>query len=803
MSQIKTTGKMSNFEVLEKIGEGAFSSVYKIIRKSDQMMYALKKVKINQLKIKEKENALNEIRILASIDHPSIVGYKEAFIDDKDDTLCIVMEFLGGGDVYQKISECKKKRAMIPEKLIWRYLVQMVQGLKHLHSMNIVHRDLKSANVFLSADLKHIKLGDMNVSKIAKNRMVYTQTGTPFYASPEVWRDEPYDFKSDVWSLGCVLYEMCNRCPPFNGKQMEELFAKVQKGHFDRISNVYSEDLNSIIAACLRVNPQSRPSCEQILEYPIVRHLMSEMECETQTEPKELLGTIRLPSNLKDLNNYLPEPKYNAVKKRSHSAQPARSFTRVEPRDDLQPKRRDETFETRNPVEARRVISPRLHLDPNGREKRAESVNRSSEQYSGNFKRVAQDLRVEQVELANRIEKMRSIIERKDKPSMAIKAESEARMNLARRIQNVYSPKHKNSNPRLFRPPENTPKQSFVQHYAGLETGIAPSRVVGNKPKPYLDERVSFVEQYTDRVPSYEQSRLLREQVLNSPKQRDSSNSRQGNKSRLLAGMSPTNKDDSMREMKQRLINIDSGIRSIDRFEDEFIRKMEEDLLRKQKQLAGNQGPGKEERSFKQGVPLKKHPKVISHLVNIEKAMISDKAIDEIFRNQVKKSNEELILNRRSPTAKDADKQKKLQIDPRLSKESLHLYPGSASKKPVMGLQQNLLNKYKLDLVKQAEEKKRVEKSCGRVNSVKQVVRTEPCSGKKLPGSVRENSERREMVGEGLERINNRLDMMTKRNPVPNEGVYELGIRRRPVVSAEPQEPARGLTRMTRNHYIH
>jgi NIMA (never in mitosis gene a)-related kinase len=803
MSQIKTTGKMSNFELLEKIGEGAFSSVYKIIRKSDQMMYALKKVKINQLKIKEKENALNEIRILASIDHPSIVGYKEAFIDDKDDTLCIVMEFLGGGDVYQKISECKKKRAMIPEKLIWRYLVQMVQGLKHLHSMNIVHRDLKSANVFLSADLKHIKLGDMNVSKIAKNRMVYTQTGTPFYASPEVWRDEPYDFKSDVWSLGCVLYEMCNRCPPFNGKQMEELFTKVQKGSFDRISNVYSEDLNSIICACLRVNPQSRPSCEQILEYPIVRHLMSEMECETQTEPKELLGTIRLPSNLKDLNQYLPEAKYNASKKRSHSAQPARSFTRVEAREDLPLKRAIEQTEFRTPIEPRHIISPRLKVDPNSRVKRAESVNRSSDQYSGNFKRVAQDLRVEQVELANRIEKMRSIIERKEKPITIVKAESEVRMNLARRIQNVYSPKNNNSNPRLFRPPENTPKQSFVQHYAAIERPAPPVQVAGIKTKPYLDERVSFVEQYTDRVPSYEQSRLLREQVLHSPKQRDSSNSRQGNKSRLLVGMSPPNKDESMREMKQRLINIDSGIRSIDRFEDEFIKKMEEDLLRKQKQMAGNQAARREEKSFKQGVPLKKHPKVISHLVNVERTLISDKAIDEIFRNQVKKGGEDLLLNRKSPSARESDKVKKLQIDPRLSKDSLHLYPASASKKPIVGLQQNLMNKYKLELIKAAEEKKRVEKSCGRVNSVKQVVRTEPCSGKKLPGSVRENAERREMIGEGLERINNRLDMMTKRNPVANEGVYELGIRRRPIVSAEPHEPAKGLTRMTRNHYIH
>jgi NIMA (never in mitosis gene a)-related kinase len=201
---------LQDFQIERKLGEGAFSIVYKVFRQSDRKEYALKKVKIAQLKTKEKDNALNEIRILASISHPNIIGYKEAFINPDDNTLCIIMEYAGGGDLYQKIVDCKKKKVHIPESIIWRYLIQMSQGLKVLHGMNIVHRDLKCANIFLSGDLNTAKLGDLNVSKIVKNALVYTQTGTPYYASPEVWRDEPYDSKSDIWSLGCVLYECCS-----------------------------------------------------------------------------------------------------------------------------------------------------------------------------------------------------------------------------------------------------------------------------------------------------------------------------------------------------------------------------------------------------------------------------------------------------------------------------------------------------------------------------------------------------------------------------------------------------------------
>lgn len=301
---------LADFKQLSLLGEGAYSAVYKVLRLADREVYALKKVKLPSLSDKEKQNALNEVRLLASIRHENIIGYKEAFFDDKTRCLCIVTECADSGDLFQQITKCQKERSHIPEADVWRYIHGMCHGLKALHDKSILHRDMKCANVFLSsagAD-KVAKLGDFNVSKVAKRGLCMTQTGTPYYASPEVWRDMPYDAKSDMWSFGCVLYEMLALRPPFRAEDMEGLYRKVLRGQYPRIPPHYSHDLAEVIGVLLQVNPRHRPSVDQLLQMPVMRRHAQDSTPECR--PSDLLSTIKLPKNALDLSTCLPRPQY-------------------------------------------------------------------------------------------------------------------------------------------------------------------------------------------------------------------------------------------------------------------------------------------------------------------------------------------------------------------------------------------------------------------------------------------------------------------------------------------------------------
>jgi len=166
----------------------------------------------------------------------------------------------------------------------------------------------------------------MNVSKVAKKGLLYTQTGTPYYASPEVWRDQPYDSKSDIWSLGCVLYESITLKPPFRADDMAGLYKKVLKGQYPKIPGHFSESLSKVLKELMNVQASLRPDCSQILEMASVRRMSDRLFGLSFTEeegPAELLDTIRVPKNLLYLTAHLPKPKYNdpAYQKQSYKTQ--------------------------------------------------------------------------------------------------------------------------------------------------------------------------------------------------------------------------------------------------------------------------------------------------------------------------------------------------------------------------------------------------------------------------------------------------------------------------------------------------
>ena len=267
---------MEQFKILNKIGEGAYSTVYTVKRIEDDKIYALKKVKIKKLSKKEQTNALNEVRILASVNSPYVIGYRESFIDEVEQTLCIIMEYADDGDLYQKIKLYINNKTYFMEHDIWRIFIQITKGLHDLHEYNILHRDLKSANVFLFKD-GSAKLGDLNVSKITTRGLGYTQTGTPYYASPEVWKDKPYNSKSDIWSLGCVFYELIMLTTPFKAKSMKDLFEKVKKGEYPPIPKIFSPKFQIVIDRILKVRPEERPDAGDILNMPEIQDKIEEL----------------------------------------------------------------------------------------------------------------------------------------------------------------------------------------------------------------------------------------------------------------------------------------------------------------------------------------------------------------------------------------------------------------------------------------------------------------------------------------------------------------------------------------------
>ena len=317
---------LKDFKLEKKVGEGAFGAVYKAKAVDTGEVVAVKKLKVLETDRKNFEGIIMEMRILCSIDHKNIVAYKGSFWDDDKKNIYIVMEFLGGGDLQEKIKKCKSTRTNIPESMIWMYFIQLLKGLKVLHGLSIIHRDIKSANCFLTEDLECIKLGDMNVSKITRTQLAKTQIGTPLYLSPQVWQGKTYDSKTDIWSLGVMLYEMCTLNYPFMGLNMDQLKNAVIRGRFAPLPGYLNSEFTKLITKMLQMDPTKRPSVDELLNDPIIKSKLTNHLDMTINDMKKnnlrLMDTIKIPYNIKQVN--LPKKKVAVIRR-------ANSVTDVRP----------------------------------------------------------------------------------------------------------------------------------------------------------------------------------------------------------------------------------------------------------------------------------------------------------------------------------------------------------------------------------------------------------------------------------------------------------------------------------------
>ena len=266
--------RTSDFKIVKLLGKGTYGAVYKVIRKSDNEEYALKEVSLKALKKREREDAVNEVRVLASIKHRNILRYCEAFLEGSN--LYIVTEYAKGGDLHGKIKRYTKKRKSLAEKTIWTYLLQLCSGLETLHKINIMHRDLKPKNIFLTAH-NQIRLGDLGCAKVMKAGMARTQIGTPYYMSPEIWEHKSYNAASDMWALGCIVFEMCSGRPPFLANDMPGLARKVRFNASPAIGSAYSRDLHSLVKRLLSKDPRNRPTAAHILNMDKIKAVAGDL----------------------------------------------------------------------------------------------------------------------------------------------------------------------------------------------------------------------------------------------------------------------------------------------------------------------------------------------------------------------------------------------------------------------------------------------------------------------------------------------------------------------------------------------
>ncbi|XP_061440081.1 serine/threonine-protein kinase Nek1 isoform X2 [Rhineura floridana] len=254
---------MDKYIKVQKIGEGSFGKAILVKAKENGKQYVIKEINISKMSNKEREESRREVAVLANMKHPNIVLYRESF--EEGGCLYIVMDYCEGGDLFKKINA--QKGVLFSEDQIMDWFVQICLALKHVHDRKILHRDIKSQNIFLTKD-GTIQLGDFGIARVLNSTVELARTciGTPYYLSPEICENKPYNNKSDIWALGCVLYEMCTLKHAFEAGNMKNLVLKIISGSFPPVSVHYSHELRSLISQLFKRNPRDRPSVNSILE---------------------------------------------------------------------------------------------------------------------------------------------------------------------------------------------------------------------------------------------------------------------------------------------------------------------------------------------------------------------------------------------------------------------------------------------------------------------------------------------------------------------------------------------------------
>lgn len=242
--------------------------MYLYRRLSDNKAVVIKQLPMESISHEECELTKNEVRVLSMLQHPNIIEYYDNCLENN--TMMIVMEYAPGGNLYDYLRS-RGEGNLLQEEDVLHLFCQLLLGMQHIHESNILHRDIKSNNILLDRSQRIVKIGDFGISKILSSKSkAHTVVGTPCYLSPELCQEKPYNQKSDVWALGCVLYEMLTLKRAFEAETLPALIMKIMRGIFAPIHPHYSQEMRGLLHLLLHTDAAQRPSIPQVLAQPLV-----------------------------------------------------------------------------------------------------------------------------------------------------------------------------------------------------------------------------------------------------------------------------------------------------------------------------------------------------------------------------------------------------------------------------------------------------------------------------------------------------------------------------------------------------
>lgn len=284
---------VGGYSKIREIGSGSFGRCYLVQGKAkeqeEKRLMVMKQIDVGRMDRKEKQVAENEVKCLGAVKHPYIVRYWESFMHER--FLCIVMDYCEGGDLFQLVQQHKQRGRPIPENNVIQWFTQLTLALKYVHDKSILHRDIKSQNVLLTGKSSHdtAKLADFGISRFLEgpNALARTFVGTPYYLSPEMVQKKPYSCPADVWSLGCVLYEMCALRVPFEANDMRQLMERIVRTAAPRIPSSYSREVGELYIEMLNREPSKRPTAATLVQHPMLQKQIKQMLHESHADKAE------------------------------------------------------------------------------------------------------------------------------------------------------------------------------------------------------------------------------------------------------------------------------------------------------------------------------------------------------------------------------------------------------------------------------------------------------------------------------------------------------------------------------------